>query len=135
MEVSFTELKQKEVINLVDGAHLGRVCNVTFTFPENKVQGFTVTGCRGFKFSRQEVFIPIKSVVKIGQDAVLVKFGKEEPECPPPKAGRCPPPKCPPNNCPPNNYPPNNCPPSDYQANNCPPNMPQLGRRSLDEYE
>ena len=69
MEFTFSALKQKDVINLIDGKHLGRVCDITFSFPENNVLGFTVTGCKGFRFSKQEVFLPIKSVVKIGTDA------------------------------------------------------------------
>lgn len=122
MEVNFTALKQKDVINLNDGRNMGKVCDLSFTFPENYVLGFTVTGCKGFRFSRQEVFIPIKQVVKIGKDAVLVKFGEDNQGHPPkpPKPG-CPPP-CPPNNCPPNNCPPNG-----------PPQRPD--RRSYDEYE
>ena len=115
MEMTFSELKQKEVINLIDGKHMGKVCDVSFTFPKGDLLGFTVTGCKGFRFSKQEIFLPLKSVVKIGQDAVLVKFGKEEPPPPPKEPPRCPPPNCPPN------YPPN-----------CPP--PQ-NRRNYDEYE
>lgn len=114
METNFSELKQKEVINVIDGKHLGKVCDISFTFPKGDVLGFTVTGCKGFRFSKQEIFLPLKSIVKIGQDAVLVKFGKEE--SPPPKE----PPRYPPQNCPPNGPP--NCPP--------PPN-----RRNYDEYE
>lgn len=125
MEQTFSQLKQKDVINITDGRHLGRVCDLTFSFPENHVLGFTVTGCKGFRFSKQEIFLPVKSVVKIGKDAVLVKFGKEEGDkCPPPNGG-CPPKLPPPDNCPPYR-PPNNCPP-----NNCPPQ----DHRSLDEYE
>ncbi len=114
MEVNFTALKQKDVINLNDGKNMGKVCDLSFTFPENDVLGFTVTGCKGFRFSRQEVFIPIKQVVKIGKDAVLVKFGDDKPDRPP--KPNCPPP-CPPNNCPPP----------------CPP--PRHDRRNYDEYE
>lgn len=117
MEVNFTALKQKDVINLHDGKNMGRVCDLSFSFPENNVLGFTVTGCKGFKFSRQEVFIPIQQVVKIGKDAVLVKVGDGTDRPPkPPK------PDCPPKHCPPP------CPP-----NNCPP--PRPDRRSYDEYE
>ncbi len=117
MEVTFSALKQKDVINLNDGKNMGKVCDLSFSFPENNVSGFTVTGCKGFKFSKQEVFIPIKQVVKIGKDAVLVKIGEEKHDCPPPPP--CPPQK---NDCPPP------CPP-----NNCPP--PRPNRRSYDEYE
>lgn len=124
MEVNFSSLKQKDVINLHDGKNMGKVCDLSFTFPENDVLGFTVTGCKGFRFSKQEVFIPIKNVVKIGQDAVLVKVGGKDGKddkhdnCPPPRTPKpdCPPP-CPPNNCPPN-FPP-----------------PKPNRRSYDEYE
>lgn len=98
MELTFSELKQKDVINVIDGKHLGKVCDISFTFPKGDLLGFTVTGCKGFRFSKQEIFLPLKSVVKIGQDAVLVKFGKEEP--PPQEPPRCPPPNSP-SNCPP----------------------------------
>lgn len=107
MEVTFSELKQKEVISITDGKHLGKVCDITFTFPEGKVTGFTVTGCKGFKFTRQEVFLPIKSIVKIGEDAVLVNG--ETPPPPPPFKPNCPPPP--------------------------PPACPPQSRRSFDEYE
>lgn len=122
MEVTYSSLKQKDVINLLDGRNLGKVCDITFSFPENNVLGFTVTGCKGFKFSKQEIFIPIRSVVKIGDDAVLVKFGKSESaQEKPPKKPNCPPP----NNCCPPPCPPDNC---------CPPQRPD-NRRSYDEYE
>ena len=122
METSFLAIRQKDVINLVDGKHLGKVCDISFSFPENNVLGFTVTGCKGFRFSKQEIFLPIKTVVKIGEDAILVKFGKEEkPDKPekPPKKPDCPPPWTPP------------CPPS---CSPCPP-CPPYDRRNYDEYE
>lgn len=126
MEVTFSALKQKDVINITDGKNMGKVCDLTFTFPENNVCGFTVTGCKGFRFSKQEVFIQIQNVVKIGKDAVLVNLGdKGDPPPKPPKPPKRPDdngfPPCPPNNCPPP------CPP-----NNCP---PPRDRRSYDEYE
>ena len=108
MEVIFSELKQKEVINVSDGRHLGKVCDLTFSFPESKVIGLMVTGSKGFKLTKQEVFLPIKCVVKIGEDAVLVSFSEEAPCPPPPGKGQ---PHCP------------------------PPCPPKPSRRSLDEYE
>ena len=108
MELTFSQLKQKEVINLNDGKNLGRACDLTFSFPENKVVGITVTGSKGFKFCKQDLFIPMQCVVKVGEDTVLVKLNDNPPPSKPPK---------PPKGCPPNN----NCPPPD--------------RRFLDEYE
>lgn len=109
MEVIFSELKQKDVINIADGKHLGKVCDLTFSFPEGRVAGFWVTGCKGFKLTKQELFLPIKSIVKIGEDAVLCKLEEEKPQpCPPPPDKNCPP-----------LYPP----------------PPPQSRRSLEEYE
>ena len=110
MEFAFSQLKQKEVISVTDGKHLGKVCDLSVTFPDNRFIGITVTGCKGFKFSKQDVFIPVKAIVKIGEDAILVKMeghGNEPPPCPPKPNKNCPP-----------------CPPP------CPPD-----RRSYDEYE
>ena len=129
MEFTFSQLKQKDVISLNDGKNLGRVCDITFCYPDNELLGITVTGCKGFRFSKQEIFIPMRQVVKIGADTVLVN-GMGGEKCPPP-----PPPKpCPPNNYPPNNCPPNNPPPK-RPPNNCPPNNCPPDRRSYDEYE
>lgn len=110
MEVIFSELKQKEVINVSDGRHLGKVCDLSFSFPEGKIIGLTVTGCKGFKLTKQEIFLPLKCIVKIGEDAVLVNFseGQSAPP-PPPNKGQ---PYCPPAPLP-----------------------PTQSRRSLDEYE
>lgn len=118
MEVVYSGLRQKEVINLADGKHLGKVCDLKFTFPEGNVLGVSVTGCKGFKLTKQEIFIPLKCISKIGEDAVLVNLG--DAQQPPPKPSK--PQPCPPQFCPP--------PPPQF----CPPPPPQ-SRRSLDEYE
>lgn len=109
MEIVFSELRQKEVINLADGKHLGKVCDLKFVFPEGTVLGVYVTGCKGFKLTKQEVFVPLKCINKIGEDAVLVNLGNPPPAQKPPKNPECPPPFCPP--------------------------PPPQSRRSLDEYE
>lgn len=128
MEFSFCKLKKLDVISLSDGKNLGRFCDVSFTFPEGKIKGFTATGCKGFKFGKQEIFIPLSDIVKIGEDAILVKTGERQkkgkdgkPDCPPPDpCRRCPPP----DQCRP-------CPPS----NPCAPFNPCDSRRSFDDYE
>lgn len=99
-----------DVVSVADGKNLGRVCDLAFYFPEGKIKGFFVTGSKGFRLTKSDVFIPIGDVVKIGEDVVLVKPGQSKP----PK-GDCPPPS----HCPPNGRP---------QYNNDP-------RRSFDDYE
>ena len=86
-----------DVVCVSDGKNLGKVSDVAFIYPENKLKGFFVTGSRGFHFSKSEVFIPIQQVVKIGEDVILVNLG-ERPSPPPGNPAPCPPkiPPCPP---------------------------------------
>lgn len=118
MEVIFSQLKQKDVISVTDGKNLGKVCDLSMCYPENIVSGLTVTGGKGFRLTKQDMFIPMKNVQSIGEDAVLVKLDppqKEEVRCPPQKQ-----PKRPPNECRHDNSPCRPCPPD---------------RRSYEEYE
>ena len=119
MELSFQNLKQKDVISVNDGKNLGKVSDISVSFPECNWLGLTVPGCKGFKLTnKHELFIPVNWIVQIGEDAILVKTEHKPPlpppdKCPPPK-DKCPPPCPPPPNCPPpkprphQNYPDNN---------------------------
>ena len=125
MELSFQSLKQKDVISVSNGKNLGKVCDVTLSFPECDWLGITVTGCKGFKLTNKgETFIPIASIVRIGEDVVLVKTEDKRPPLPPPK-DNCPPPPCPPP-CPP---------PRPRPQNNYPNNFQNGDRRDYGEYE
>lgn len=130
MELSFQQLKQKDVISVTDGKNLGKVCDVSVSFPECDWLGITVPGCKGFKFTnKHEQFIPVNQIVKVGEDAILVKT-EDKKDCPPkpprPPKDKCPPP-CPP--CPP---PKGRRPPKNY-PDNFPNDMPD--RRDYGEYE
>ena len=86
MELSFSQLKQKDVVSVTDGKNLGKVCDISLTFPDNNWLGITVTGCKGFKLTnKKELFIPVGEIVKIGQDAILVKTGEKNPTASPRK--------------------------------------------------
>ena len=99
MELSFSQLKQKDVVSVTDGKNLSKVCDISLTFPDNNWLGITVTGCKGFKLTnKKELFIPVGEIVKIGQDVILVKTGEKKPDCKPPKED-CRPPKRPPDPC------------------------------------
>lgn len=81
METGYCQLKQKEVVNVRDGKKLGRVCDVVFTFPEGKTLGIVVPGGKGF--FRPNLFIDLCSIVKIGEDAILVEVRPEAKPQPP----------------------------------------------------
>ena len=83
MEMSFSELRAKEVINTADGRKLGKICDMVFCYPENKILGFIVPGNRGFGSKKMDFFIDLKNIVKIGSDVVLVNVG-----CPRQTTGR-----------------------------------------------
>lgn len=79
MQLSFSDLRTKEVINVTDGKKLGKVCDLVFCYPENKVLGIVVPGGKGLSFRRGEVFIELKCISKMGEDVILVNvppFGK-----------------------------------------------------------
>lgn len=74
MEVSFSELRTKEVINTQDGRKLGRVCDVVLCYPDNRWIGLVVPGGKGFS-RKQELFLELRNIVKIGEDVILVNVG------------------------------------------------------------
>lgn len=116
MEFVFSQIKKMEVVSVSDGRNLGKVFDMSFNFPGGQINGFFVTGCKGFKLTKSDEFIPLSSIVKIGEDVILVRTKDDKP-----------PKKCPENDCLPP-CPPPNCPPP------CPPDCMQP-RRNFDEYE
>lgn len=77
METSFLELRNKEVINVVDGSLLGRIIDVVFDIRTSRVLGFIVPGVRAFFNifkSCPEIFVPYRNICKIGDDVILVEI-------------------------------------------------------------
>ena len=97
MQISFSELRTKEVVNTADGCKLGRVCDLSFSYPDNKVLGILVPDGKGL--CSKKMFVEMKCIVKIGDDVILVDVGepkkrggdkpKEEKKCPPHCGGVC----------------------------------------------
>ncbi len=79
MELSFSELRAKEVINTQDGRKLGRVCDIILCYPENRWIGIVVPASRGFG-KKNDLFIELRNIVKIGQDVILVSVGAQRRE-------------------------------------------------------
>ncbi len=78
MELTYKELSKREVINIVDGKSLGRITNLTLSFPGGKLSGITVPGKNqnffSKIFSKSELYIPVNKILKIGNDVILVNL-------------------------------------------------------------
>ena len=74
MEMTFSQLRAKEVIKTQDGRRLGRINDIVLCYPDNRWLGFVVPGGRGFG-KKNDLFIELKNIVKIGEDVILVNVG------------------------------------------------------------
>ena len=76
MELSFNELKKRDVINVADGKCLGHITDLRLCFPEGILVGISVPGRKTkgiFRFfDRSETFIEVGKIIKIGGDVILV---------------------------------------------------------------
>ena len=94
-DLSYCELRAKEVVNATDGKRMGRIVDILFSRHDGTVSGIVVPFCKRSVFSKnQDIFIPWRCVQKIGEDVILVCLtveadgrvtcGKKEPPPPPP---------------------------------------------------
>ena len=113
LEFSYNDVKQMDVVSVKDGRHLGKVCDIVFSFPEGRVCGFYVTGCKGFRFTKPDTYLPFSSIVRIGEDVIII----DAELAPSGDKGNCRKPK----KC---------CPPREESCRQAP-----KDRRSYDEYE
>lgn len=77
MELSFCELRCKQVVNLFDGKNLGNVIDLTFDVNTTKVTGIVVPCDKSFFNifkSNNDIFIPFHKICKIGKDIILVEL-------------------------------------------------------------
>ena len=89
-DLTFCELREKEVVNITDGKKLGRILDLALTCSGN-VLGVIVPGEKKFFKSvsgEESIFVPWKNIVKIAEDAILVELGDRpgtDPGCPVPR--------------------------------------------------
>ena len=74
MEISFTDLKEKEIINVFDGKKLGRIVDILFDNSSGVVRGIVVPGERKIFRKSEDVFVPLERLRKIGGDVILVNL-------------------------------------------------------------
>lgn len=74
-EITFCQMREKEIVNLYDGKRLGRVLDLVFDSSTNAVLGIVVPAIKKM-FSRKtdDIFIPLGLIEKIGDDVILVRL-------------------------------------------------------------
>ena len=81
MEMTFCDLKNKDVINICDGRNLGNMTDLVFDTCCGKITGIIVPASKGFfNFfkANNDLFIPYNRICKIGRDIILVDITFEE---------------------------------------------------------
>jgi len=75
-DITFCELREKEVVNTIDGRKLGRIIDMVITCT-GEVVGLVVPGERKAIraiASGESLFIPWKCINKIGEDTILAQL-------------------------------------------------------------
>ena len=86
MELTFSDLRRKEVINTQDGRKLGRASDVLLCYPENRWVGIIVPGDNGFFHRKNDLYIDFRQIVRVGEDVILVNVGLP---CQEPRRRKC----------------------------------------------
>ena len=75
MDLSFCNLRNKDVVNICDGKNLGNISDLIIDTTCGRVLGIVVPSNKGFfNFfkSNNDLFIPYNRICKIGKDIILV---------------------------------------------------------------
>lgn len=76
VDFTFCELREREVINITDGKRLGRVIDIGIHC-NGSIIGLVVPGERRFFKNisgNENIFIPWKDILRIGDDVILVQL-------------------------------------------------------------
>ncbi len=74
-QITFCDLRSKEVVNSVDGKRMGRIVDLVFLGETGKIKGIvTPYGKRGPFGKGQDIFIPWRCVDTVGEDVIIVNL-------------------------------------------------------------
>ena len=74
MEISYNELRCKEVVNLQNGVRMGKIIDLILDTGGKEVLGLVVPGIRRLFRANEDIFIPWCDITKIGDDVILVSL-------------------------------------------------------------
>lgn len=74
-----SDIRQKDVINITNGRRLGTIVDMNFS-TDGRISSIAVPGpfsfVNLFRGTRADVSIPWESIVKIGEDVILVRINE-----------------------------------------------------------
>jgi YlmC/YmxH family sporulation protein len=79
--VKISEFQIKDVVNVSDGKRLGNIGDIEINLSTGKIEAVVISGSGrvlGFFGKENEVVIPWKNIIKIGQDVILVRYKGDE---------------------------------------------------------
>lgn len=75
--VKISEFQIKDVVNVSDGKKLGNIGDIEINLTTGKIEAVIVSGngkVLGFFGREEDIVIPWKNIIKIGQDVILVRY-------------------------------------------------------------
>ncbi|CRK80567.1 YlmC/YmxH family sporulation protein [Neobacillus massiliamazoniensis] len=75
--VKISEFQIKDVVNVADGKRLGNIGDIEINLSTGKIEAVVISGSGrvlGIFGKENEVVIPWKNIIKIGQDVILVRY-------------------------------------------------------------
>lgn len=74
--LTFCELRNRDVINICDGARLGRICDIEIDECSGQLLSLIIPGeskMFGLIKSDEELVVPYSAIKKLGDDVILVE--------------------------------------------------------------
>lgn len=81
MEISYNELRCKEVVNVLNGARMGHVIDMIIDRNGKDVLGVVVPGTRKLFRANEDIFVPWNNIDKIGNDVILIALDVQSAAC------------------------------------------------------
>jgi YlmC/YmxH family sporulation protein len=75
--VKVTEFQVKDIVNVSDGKRLGNIEDFEINLNTGKIEAVVIGSAGkvlGFFGKEEEIVIPWKNILKIGEDVILVRF-------------------------------------------------------------
>ncbi|MGG1398306.1 YlmC/YmxH family sporulation protein [Bacillus salipaludis] len=80
--VKISDFQIKDVVNISDGKRLGNIGDIEINLSTGRIEAVVISGSGrvlGLFGKDQDIVIPWKNIIKIGQDVILVRYkGFEE---------------------------------------------------------